>query len=72
MDKNFMLCYPDAVLTGVETRSSSPVRITRDETDKSINTIWCVACRKGYGGIMSAAADGIRMAELVVEHYNNA
>ena len=76
MDKKLHgFAHPDAVLTGVETRSSSPVRITRDETGQSINTpgIWPVGEGAGYaGGIMSAAADGIRMAELVVEHYNNA
>ena len=76
MDKKLHgFAHPDAVLTGVETRSSSPVRITRDETGQSINTpgIWPVGEGAGYaGGIMSAAADGIRMAELIVEHYNNA
>ena len=76
MDKKLHgFAHPDAVLTGVETRSSSPVRITRDETGQSINTpgVWPVGEGAGYaGGIMSAAADGIRMAELIVEHYNRA
>lgn len=76
MDKKLHgFAHPDAVLTGVETRSSSPVRITRDETGQSVNTpgIWPVGEGAGYaGGIMSAAADGIRMAELIVERYNNA
>ena len=76
MDKKLHdFAHPDAVLTGVETRSSSPVRITRNETGQSINTpgIWPVGEGAGYaGGIMSAAADGIKMAELIVEHYNNA
>ena len=76
MDKKLHgFAHPDAVLTGVETRSSSPVRITRDETGQSVNTpgIWPIGEGAGYaGGIMSAAADGIRMAELIVERYNNA
>ncbi len=53
MDKKLHgLAHPDAVLTGVETRSSSPVRITRDETGQSINTpgIWPVGEGAGYAG----------------------
>ena len=56
---------PDAVLTGVETRSSSPVRILRDETGQSaLRGLFPCGEGAGYaGGIMSAAADGIRTAE---------
>ena len=58
----------DALLTGVETRTSSPVRITRDETLESVNTrgLYPGGEGAGYaGGILSAAVDGIRLAEAV-------
>ena len=61
--------HPDAVLTGVETRSSSPVRIRRDETCQS-NLRGLYPCGEGAGyagGIMSAAVDGMRCAEAVIE-----
>ena len=56
---------PDALLTGVETRSSSPVRILRDEAGQSaLRGLFPCGEGAGYaGGIMSAAADGIRAAE---------
>ncbi|QAU34563.1 NAD(P)/FAD-dependent oxidoreductase [Janthinobacterium sp. 17J80-10] len=59
----------DAVLTGVETRTSSPVRIKRKDDDlQSINTVGLYPAGEGAGyagGIMSAAIDGIRVAEAV-------
>ncbi|KAF3997242.1 NAD(P)/FAD-dependent oxidoreductase [Glaciimonas immobilis] len=59
----------DAVLTGVETRTSSPVRIKRhDDTLQSLNTVGLFPAGEGAGyagGIMSAAIDGIRVAEAV-------
>jgi uncharacterized FAD-dependent dehydrogenase len=58
---------PDAVLTGVETRTSSPVRIRRDERFQSVNTVGLYPAGEGAGyagGIMSAAIDGIRVAEV--------
>ena len=57
----------DSVLTGVETRSSSPVRILRDETYQSvIRGLFPCGEGAGYaGGIVSAAVDGIRIAEAV-------
>jgi uncharacterized FAD-dependent dehydrogenase len=61
----------DAVLTGVETRSSSPVRVVRDDTMQS-NLEGVYPCGEGAGyagGIMSAAVDGMRCAEAVVERY---
>lgn len=65
--KGFAL--PDAVITGVETRSSSPIRITRDnETLQSINTpgLYPAGEGAGYaGGIISAAIDGMRIAEQI-------
>jgi len=59
--------HPDAVLTGVETRTSSPIRIIRDETMQSnISGVFPCGEGGGYaGGIMSAAMDGIRVAEAV-------
>ena len=60
---------PDALLTGVETRTSSPIRIKRhDHTMQSINTqgLFPTGEGAGYaGGIFSAAVDGIRAAEAV-------
>ena len=59
--------HPDGVLTGVETRSSSPVRIVRDETYQStLRGLYPCGEGAGYaGGIVSAAVDGIRVAEAV-------
>jgi uncharacterized FAD-dependent dehydrogenase len=59
---------PDAILTGVETRTSSPVRITRDDRLQSLNTrgLYPAGEGAGYaGGILSAAVDGIKVAEAV-------
>ena len=60
---------PDGVLTGVETRSSSPVRILRDETLQSpLRGLYPCGEGAGYaGGIVSAAVDGIRVAEAVAQ-----
>ena len=59
---------PDAILTAPETRSSSPVRIIRDESyEASLKGV--IPCGEGAGyagGIMSAAVDGIRCAEAVI------
>jgi uncharacterized FAD-dependent dehydrogenase len=59
---------PDAVLTGVESRSSSPLRILRDESGQS-NLRGVFPCGEGAGyagGILSAAVDGLRTAEAVL------
>jgi uncharacterized FAD-dependent dehydrogenase len=64
--KGFAL--PDAVLTGVETRTSSPIRIRRDDSFQSVNTrgLYPAGEGAGYaGGILSAGVDGIRVAEAV-------
>ncbi|MDO4484293.1 MAG: hypothetical protein Q4C54_07650 [Clostridia bacterium] len=63
---------PDAVLTGVETRSSSPVRIPRDESlMASLTGLYPVGEGAGYaGGIVSAAVDGIRAAHAAMERSN--
>ncbi|MCK9381923.1 MAG: NAD(P)/FAD-dependent oxidoreductase [Sulfuritalea sp.] len=58
----------DALLTGVETRTSSPVRVTRDEEFQSLNTRGLFPAGEGAGyagGILSAAVDGIKVAEAV-------
>ena len=61
----------DAVLTGVETRSSSPVRIVRDEFfESNIRGLYPAGEGAGYaGGIMSSAVDGIRAAEAVIRKF---
>ncbi len=62
----------DALLTGVETRTSSPVRIPRNEDFESISAkgLYPTGEGAGYaGGIMSAAVDGIRIAEKIIEKY---
>lgn len=59
---------PDAVLTGVETRTSSPLRITRGDDLQSLNVkgLYPAGEGAGYaGGILSAGIDGIRIAEAV-------
>ena len=59
---------PDAVLTGVETRTSSPLRITRAKDFQSINVQGQYPAGEGAGyagGIMSAAVDGIEVAEAL-------
>ena len=60
---------PDAILTGVETRSSSPVTIKRNENYMSnINGIYPCGEGAGYaGGIMSAAVDGIKIANQILK-----
>jgi len=60
--------HPDVVMTGVETRTSSPVRITRGKDFQSLNTqrLFPAGEGAGYaGGILSAAIDGIKVAEAV-------
>ncbi len=64
--------HPDAVLTAPETRFSSPVRILRGETLESVTHGGIYPCGEGCGyagGIMSSAADGLRIAEAIFEKY---
>ncbi len=63
----------DAVLTGVETRSSSPVKIFRDENyNSSIKGLLVVGEGAGFaGGITSASVDGIKCAEKIIEFYKS-
>ncbi len=64
---------PDAVLTGAETRTSSPVRILRnEETGESVTISGLYPCGEGAGyagGIMSAAVDGIKIAAKIMKKY---
>jgi hypothetical protein len=60
--------HPDVVMTGVETRTSSPVRFTRGPDFQSLNTAGLFPAGEGAGyagGILSAAVDGIKVAEAV-------
>ena len=61
--------HPDAVLTGVEARSSSPLRIPRDEgLQSNVRGLYPAGEGAGFaGGIMSAAVDGLRIAQAVAE-----
>ena len=60
--------HPDALLTGVETRSSSPVRILRDDSfQTNLRGLFPAGEGAGYaGGIMSSAVDGLRVAEALL------
>ena len=62
---------PDVILAGVESRTSSPVRIPRDENlESSVSGIIPIGEGAGYaGGITSAAIDGIRGAEIIIRKY---
>lgn len=60
--------HPDAVMTGVESRTSSPIRITRGADFQSLNVAGLYPAGEGAGyagGILSAAIDGIKVAEAV-------
>ncbi len=63
----------DAILTAPETRSSSPVRMTRNEDMQSVSVSGLYPCGEGAGyagGIVSAAVDGITVAEKIIENIN--
>ena len=69
LDRNLRgFSSPDAVMTAPETRSSSPVRILRDDTrQSSVRGLYPCGEGAGYaGGIMSAALDGIQTAEAIL------
>ncbi|ESQ81615.1 hypothetical protein AEAC466_20790 [Asticcacaulis sp. AC466] len=64
--------HPDAIMTGVETRTSSPIRITRGKDMQSLNTVGLYPAGEGAGyagGILSAAIDGIKIAEAVAQAW---
>ena len=73
MDKKIKgFANPDAILTAPETRSSSPVRIVRNEAGESVSFSGIYPCGEGAGyagGIMSAACDGIRVAQVIMQQY---
>lgn len=64
--KNFD--HPDAILAGIESRTSSPIRIMRDETyNSNIKGIYPCGEGAGYaGGIMTSAIDGMKVAEAII------
>ncbi len=65
---------PDTVMTGVETRFSSPVRILRGESGESLSCCGLYPCGEGSGysgGITSSAADGLETAEKIFKKYKN-
>ncbi|OEH84858.1 hypothetical protein BHU72_06595 [Desulfuribacillus stibiiarsenatis] len=66
--------FGDAILTGIETRTSSPLRIHRKESGESINTAGLYPTGEGAGyagGIISAAVDGLKIAESMIQSYSN-
>ncbi|HEX3026265.1 MAG TPA: hypothetical protein VHR42_03435, partial [Clostridia bacterium] len=61
--------YPDAILTGAETRSTSPVRIKRGDSFEAVGIKGLYPCGEGAGyagGIISAAVDGMLCAEKIL------
>ena len=62
----------DAIIAAVESRTSSPVRIKRDENlESNIKGLYPCGEGAGYaGGIMSAAMDGIRVADKIIDKYS--
>lgn len=67
--------HPDVVMTGVETRTSSPVRFTRGDDLQSLNTVGLFPAGEGAGyagGILSAAIDGIKIAEALASSIDGA
>lgn len=65
--------HPDAVLTGIETRTSSPLRIPRNENLQCTTISGLYPCAEGAGyagGIVSAAVDGIRCAQAVLSTFS--
>lgn len=68
--KNF---HKDGIFTGIETRTSAPLRILRNSNLESVNVEGLYPCGEGAGyagGIMSAAVDGIKVAEAILKKYS--
>ena len=66
---------PEAILTGLETRTSSPVRLKREEDFECAQLVGLYPCGEGAGyagGIMSAAVDGLRVARAIISRYSPA
>ena len=67
-----MLFRSEAILTGLETRTSSPVRLKREENFECSQLAGLYPCGEGAGyagGIMSAAVDGLRVARAIISRY---
>jgi uncharacterized protein len=67
-----MFLHDQAIMTGVETRTSSPIRIERDQTMCSLSLPGLYPCGEGAGyagGIVSAAVDGLKVAESIFTRY---
>ena len=65
---------PDALLTGIETRTTSPIRLLRDENRQSLSLKGLFPCGEGAGyagGIISSAEDGLKTALCIIEATNN-
>ena len=64
---------PDAIMTGVETRSSSPVKIIRNENfESNISGLFPIGEGAGYaGGITTSAIDGVKMARIFASIYKS-
>ena len=63
----------DSIFTGIETRSSSPIRILRTETGEAIMIKGLYPCGEGAGysgGITSSAVDGVHIAEKIIQKIN--
>lgn len=71
---NKVKCFGDydGIFTGVETRSSSPIQIIRNDLfESNIGGLYCAGEGAGYaGGIMSAAVDGVNVAERIIDKIN--
>ena len=64
----------DNLLIGIESRSSSPVQITRNEKGMSVSIegLFLAGEGAGYaGGITSSAQDGVKIAEQIIKYLNN-
>ena len=61
----------DTIMSAIESRTSSPIRMTRDESfEANIKGIYPCGEGAGYaGGIMSAAMDGLKVAEAIIKKY---
>ena len=62
----------EAIIDGIESRTSSPVRITRSIDYQSLNVLGLYPCGEGAGyagGITSAAMDGIKVAEIIAMNF---
>ncbi|MBQ5916033.1 MAG: FAD-dependent oxidoreductase, partial [Lachnospiraceae bacterium] len=62
----------DAILSGIESRTSSPLRIVRDDNlESNVKGLYPCGEGAGYaGGITSAAMDGLKVAEALIMRYN--